>query len=317
MSGPAPAPALIFPGQGTQYAGMGADLRQFPEARQVFAEADEALGEPLSALCFAGPDAALAPTTQAQSAILTCSIAAWRAIAARAPVQPVAAAGHSLGELTALVAAGAIGLADGVRLVRARGQFMEDVGSRNGGAGMLALLGLDGPQAEEVAALAAAQSGTPVAVANVNCPGQVVLGGADAGLELAASLAKERGAKRAQRLAISVASHTPLMHEAALRLSEYVSRLEVRAPAFPVVGNARIEPLTEPAAIRHEVADQLERPLNWPACVAALAALGATELWEIGPKSVLAGLCKRVAGSPAVRTLITAADVIALAGAEE
>jgi [acyl-carrier-protein] S-malonyltransferase len=311
------AVALAFPGQGTQWVGMGADLqRQFPEARDVFTEADAALGEALSTLCFEGPEAALTSTTNAQPAILACSIAAWRVIAARTAVLPLGAAGHSLGEFSALVAAGALGLADGVRLVRARGQFMEDVGREHGGAGMLAVLGIDAPVAQEVAALAAAQSGAPVAVANVNCPGQVVFGGADAGLEVAASLAKERGAKRAQRLAISVASHTPLMHEASLRLADYVSRLALAAPAFPIVGNAFPRPLRETDAIRREIAAQLERPLDWPACVAALAALGATELWEIGPKSVLAGLCKRVPGSPGVRTVVSAADVAALLGGQ-
>ncbi|MHB0876366.1 MAG: ACP S-malonyltransferase [Anaerolineae bacterium] len=313
MSEGADAVALIFPGQGTQWVGMGADLyRQFPEVRAAFAEADDALGESLSTLCFEGPESTLGETTSAQPAILTCSVAAWRAIAARQDVRPVGAAGHSLGEFSALVVSGAIGLADGVRLVRARGQFMDEVGNSNGGAGMLALLGLDADEAEAVAALAADQSGTPVAVANVNCAGQVVLGGANAGLEVAAALARARGARRAQRLPISVASHTPLMREAALRLADYVAQVTVSRPAFPVVGNAYPEPIGDADAIRREVAAQLERPLNWPACVGALTALGASVLWEIGPKSVLAGLCKRVTGSPAVRTLVTAVEIESL-----
>lgn len=307
------AVGLLFPGQGCQWVGMGSDLyHQYPEARQTFAEASDALGESIASICFDGPEAILSSTTYAQPAILTCSVAAWRSIAARMPVQLVGAAGHSLGEYSALVASGALGLADGVRFVRARGLLMEDVGRQNGGGGMLVVLGLDVAEAEAVAELAAHQSGAPVSVANVNCPGQVVLGGALSALEAAEAIARERGAKRTQHLPISVASHTPLMRPAALALAELATGLDLKAPSFPVVGNGSSAPLVAVEAIRSEVAAQLESRLDWPACVTALVALGPTELWEVGPKSVLAGLCRRIAAAPPVRPLVSAEAIAAL-----
>ena len=311
----APRVGLIFPGQGSQWVGMGEEFyRAFPEARAVFVAADEALGEPLSRICFEGPQEALENTAYAQPAILTCTVAIWRILEAEGKWHPlpVAASGHSLGEYSALVAAGALPLADAVRLVRARGHCMEKAAGGNGSTGMMAVLGLTEEVAESTCLQASADTGAFVSVANYNCPGQVVIGGQISGLEMFAELARERGAKRLLKLPISVASHTQFMAPAAKCLAEAVAETPVSDCAFPVVGNAYARPLTEAAATREELPAQLVRPLDWPACVDALVALGVDVLWEIGPRSVLAGLCKRISGAPPVRTVTTVDAVTSL-----
>lgn len=308
-----PRIGLIFPGQGSQWVGMGKALcSAFPQAHMVFAAADEALGEPLSRICFEGPQEVLDNTVYAQPAILTCSIAIWRILEGGLSSLPVAACGHSLGEYSALVAAGAIELGDGVRLVRARGRCMEEATSGNGCTGMMVVIGLAEEAAEAVCTQVSAATGTFVSVANYNCPGQLVVGGQVSGLEAFAELARERGAKHLLRLPISVASHTRLMAPAAECLAAVVAETPISNCAFPVVGNVYAQPLTEAAAISEELPAQLVRPLRWPACVRALVALGVEAIWEIGPRSVLAGLCKRIEGAPPVRPLTTAEEVISL-----
>ena len=287
--------ALVFPGQGTQWVGMGEALCQaYPVARATFAEADDALGQPLTDLCLHGPQEELDSTVNAQPAILCYSISLWRALKERVAVAPVGAAGHSLGEYSALVAAEAIGFADAIRFVRTRGRLMQEAAGDDGRAGMLALIGADLEVAEAVASEAGRRAGESVAVANYNCPGQVVLGGHDAALQVAADVARELGVKRSQRLAISVASHTPFMAATAALLAQEAAGLPLHSPLFPVIGNASLAPLTHPDGIRREMAEHLVRLLNWPACVAGLVALGAETMYELGPKSVLAGLCKRI-----------------------
>jgi [acyl-carrier-protein] S-malonyltransferase len=276
--------ALIFPGQGCQHVGMGADLAAaFPEARAAFAEADEALGEPLSQLMFHGPEDALARTANSQPAILAHSVALWLALKNRLRVQPVAAAGHSLGEYSALVAAAP-------------------------GTGMLAILGLELEAVQQLCEHAA-RDGELAAVANYNCPGQVVVGGHIAALERLCALASAAGARKVLRLPISVASHTPLLAPAAAALAERLASLPLGEARFPVVGNALRRPLRASAEIREELVAQLVRPVDWPACVAGLAGLGAGEFWELGPKPVLSGLCRRIPSCPPARAITAAQEL--------
>ncbi|NPV06442.1 MAG: ACP S-malonyltransferase [Anaerolineae bacterium] len=302
--------ALVFPGQGTQFAGMGADLyARFPEARSAFDEADEALGEPLSQLCFQGPDEQLERTCNAQPAVLVTSIALWRVMQQRTGVHPVVAAGHSLGEYSALVAAEALELAEGLRLVRARAQCMDAAAGRDGGTGMLAVLGLTEETTEEICAQAGEATSGHVAVANYNCPGQLVVAGHNRSLDLVEKLARERGARRLVRLAVGVASHTTLLQSAAEAFAPFVAQAVIQPPAFPVVGNAYIQALSTPDTIRSEMVSQLVRPLHWPRVVQEMVLAGAERLWELGPRPVLAGLCRRIGGAPSIRPVTTADEV--------
>lgn len=305
------AVGLVFPGQGTQHVGMGADLhRSFAEARAVFDEADAALGYSLSSLCFVGPDETLQKAENAQPAVVAVSVAIWRVLAARLDVAPVAAAGHSLGEYSALVAAGALNLADALPLVTQRARCMAAAAGEP--SGMLALLGLDNEAAFEICRQASSETGGYAGVANFNCPGQLVVAGHDRALERVQELARERGARRAMRLAVSVASHSALLQPACDSLTPLVQRTQFSEPAFPVVGNAALAPLRGPGEIRAELPAQLVQPVNWPAVVAEISSLGATSLWELGPKSVLAALNKRIQGAPPVRALTTAEEIEAL-----
>ncbi|NLT42723.1 MAG: ACP S-malonyltransferase [Anaerolineae bacterium] len=299
---------LIFPGQGTQFVGMGADLhRRYPEARDVFAEADEALGYSLSTLCFDGPDEELQQGKHTQPAIVAVSTAIWRVLAARLDVSPIAAAGHSLGEYSALVAAEALSLADALPLVAARARCMEAAAGE--AAGMLALLGLDRDAADALCREAATATGGYAAIANHNCPGQLVVAGHARALDRVQELARDRGARRAVRLVVTVASHTPLLQPACDAFAPRVAAVPISNPRFPVIGNARIRPLVTAADVRAELPAQLVQPVDWPATVSALAESGAARLWELGPKSVLAGLNKRIDGAPPVVALTTAKEV--------
>jgi [acyl-carrier-protein] S-malonyltransferase len=288
--------ALLFPGQGSQAVGMGRALAEaFPEARAVFDEADAALGFGLSKLCFEGPKDELTLTANAQPAILTTSIAALRALQARAPIDPVAVAGHSLGEYSALVAAGALALADAVRLVHLRGKLMQDAVAPGLGA-MAAVLGLSGD--DVAAACAEAAGGEVVSAANLNGGGQVVIAGHKAAVERACAAAKTRGAKRTIPLAVSAPFHCALMQPAADQLARALEQVPVAAPTVPVVTNVEATPNQDPSRVRELLARQVTAPVRWEESVKRLVSMGVGSAVELGEGVVLAGLVRRIA--PAV-----------------
>ncbi len=289
--------ALIFPGQGSQAVGMGRDLYDRSDAaRATIDEADDVLGTKLSALAFEGPVEELNDTFNAQAAILTMSVAALRALDERAeldgePVTPLVVAGHSLGQFTALVAAGSLPFAGALTLVRERGRLMAEAGTARPG-GMAAVLGLDEADLTEVCAQASSEG--IINVANANCPGQIVISGEVAALERAMELAKGAGAKRVARLPVSIASHSPLMEDVSRQLNVLTGSLPIQDPAFPIVGNVSGKPITTVAGIRAELEHHVERPVNWTGSVQAMVALGADTFVELGPGTVLAGLIKRI-----------------------
>lgn len=284
--------AFQFPGQGSQSVGMGAALADaYPEARAVFDEADDALGFALTRLCWEGPADALTATENAQPALLAHAIAAARVLAARG-LTPDAAAGHSLGEFSAHVAAGSLTLAEGLRLVRARGEAMAAAGRKRSGT-MAAVLGLS---ASAVAALCdeVAREGEVLVPANMNAPGQVVISGSVAAVRRAVEEARSRGARRAVELAVSGAFHSPLMEPAGEALAAALAAVQVRPARVPVVANVDARPVTEPGAIRERLRAQLTAPVRWVECVEALRELGVRRFIEPGPGGVLTGLLKRI-----------------------
>lgn len=303
---------LLFPGQGSQKPGMGKDLAgTFPAARAVFEDADRALGIPLSALCFDGPDDQLTSTQNAQPALLAHGAAAWVLIRERALPHVRAAAGHSLGEFTAYHAAGALSRPDALRLVRTRGELMFESGVKRPGA-MAAIVGLAEDAVERVCATAGADGGV-VVPANYNTPEQLVISGEVAAVEHAMALAKDAGAKRAIRLKVSGAFHSPLMAVAAAGLERALDAAEMRAPSFPVSSNVSAEPVRDATAAKALLVRQLTAPVRWTALVQRLAAdhPGAVFV-ELGPGTVLSNLVKRIV--PGAQTLPcgTVADIEAL-----
>ena len=286
--------AFLFPGQGSQFVGMGRELvESYPEARDIFAQADDVLGFSLSRLCFDGPEAELTDTLNAQPAILTHSIAALRVIQARAPqITPAFVAGHSMGEFGALVAAGALSFEDGVRLVRERGRLMKQAGQAQPG-GMAAIMNLTRDVLDEVCSEATRAVGKPVQVANDNSPGQIVISGDVAALDKAMELAKARGAKRAIKLAVSIAAHSQLMTMAARSFRGELDAIAFGPSRIPVVGNVYARPIAL-VDIRDELEAQLTSPVRWTESVQYLAQQGVTTCIEVGPKDVLAGLVRRI-----------------------
>ena len=291
--------AFVFPGQGSQTVGMGRDLAtSSPAAAAVFAAADAALGEPLSALAWDGPAERLDLTENAQPALLAASIAIlealrerWAADGLPAPT-PAFAAGHSMGQYSALVAADALSLEDGVRLVRERGRLMQASGQGRDGA-MAALIGLDDDRLPELVAAAAAH-GTFV-VANRNAPGQVVVSGDRAAIEAGATLARDLGAKRAIVLPVSVAAHSPLMTEAADAMREALAGVQFHDPTTTLLANADGRPITTAEGARAELVEHLTAGVDWVGAVGHMVDAGVTTFVEIGPGRVLTGLIKRIA----------------------
>jgi [acyl-carrier-protein] S-malonyltransferase len=302
--------AFVFPGQGSQKVGMGRALSEaFAEAKAVFAEADDALGYPLSKLCFEGPEAELTLTANAQPAILATSVAALRALAARSAVRPIAVAGHSLGEYSALVAAGALRLADALRLVHLRGKFMQDAVPAGVGA-MAAILGLT---ADDVAAVCKEAAGAEVvSPANLNGGGQVVIAGHKGAVDRACAAAKLRGAKRAIPLAVSAPFHCALMQPAAERLAAELARVEVKSPEVPVVSNVEAKPNQDPARVKDLLARQVTAPVRWEESVQCMVGLGVDSVVEVGAGNVLGGLVRRIAPDVAVHAAGDPASIEAL-----
>lgn len=284
--------AFIFPGQGSQYAGMGKDLADnFSAARQVFEEADAALGFALSELCFNGPADQLQLTENTQPAILTVSVAALRAFEAEGGLRPDFVAGHSLGEYSALVAAGSLSLTDAVRTVRARGRYMQEAVPVGVGA-MAAILGAG--QDVVMTACAEAAQGEVCSAANINSPGQVVIAGATAAIDRAIELLKERGARRAMKLNVSAPFHCALMHPAQDRLAADLTEIEFKDLATQIVTNVDAKALNEGAAAREALIRQVSQPVRWLESVEFLISQGVQTLVEIGPGKVLSGLVRQI-----------------------
>lgn len=307
------ARAFVFPGQGAQTIGMGKALAEtYPAAQAVFDEVDDALGEKLSGLIWEGEQDTLTLTQNAQPALMATSVAALRALESEGAGIDVAdfVAGHSLGEYSALAAAGALSVADAARLLRTRGEAMQQAVPVGEGA-MAALLGLDFAAVRDVAKAASDQG--VCQAANDNDPAQVVVSGHRAAVERAVELAKERGAKRAVMLPVSAPFHCVLMKPAAEVMADALSHVEIRTPVVPVVANVVAEPVSDPATIRSLLVDQITGAVRWRESVACMAKSGVTEIWEIGAGKALSGMVRRIDRAVATRNVGTPDEVVAAA----
>lgn len=305
--------AFIFPGQGSQAVGMGKALADaFPKAKAVFDEVDEALSQKLSALMWEGPAEELTLTANTQPALMAVSLAAMRVLEAEAGLDlkkhAAFVAGHSLGEYSALAAAGSLSIADTARLLRIRGNAMQSAVPVGQGA-MAALLGLEYDAALEVARAAA--QGEVCDAANDNGGAQVVVSGHKAAVERAVAIAQEKGAKRAVMLAVSAPFHCALMQPAADAMREALAKVTVNAPVVPVVANVEATPITDPAAIKDALVRQVTGTVRWRECVAAIAAQGVESFYEVGSGKVLTGLVKRIAAGATSSAIGTPEDVAA------
>ncbi len=304
--------AFVFPGQGSQTIGMGRELcEKYPAAKQIFEEADSILGFALSKIMWDGPEPDLNDTVNTQPALYVHSLAAFRAFSLLYPdFKPAAVAGHSLGELSALTAAGALAFDMGLRLVRKRGELMKQAGLKNPGS-MAAVLNLDIPSLEKVCS-EASSADEPVQVANDNCPGQVVISGAKAAVERAMVGAKAAGAKRAIPLAVSIAAHSKLMSSIQGEWDEAVNTSTMKDPELQIIGNVTADVIQTVGELRNDIRSQMQSRVRWTETIQLLIGRGITSFVEVGTGSVLLGLIRRINSSSSAYTLGTPIDFAAL-----
>ena len=284
--------AFLFPGQGSQYIGMGADFcAEFAVASQTFEEASDALGIDVAKLCFEGEAAALALTANAQPAILTTSVAALRVVLEETEIRPDLLAGHSLGEFTALVASGCVRFRDAVRIVRKRGEFMQEAVPPGVGK-MAAVLGLTSQEVTELCAGVAGEKAV-VSPANFNSPTQTVISGEAGAVEAVSRIAKEKGARRVVELEVSAPFHCSLMEPAAVRLREVIAKVDLHPMKYPVVTNIEATANSDPARVEDILVEQVVSPVRWAESLEFIKNFGVSEFFEIGPSKVLSGLVKR------------------------
>ena len=308
------ATAFVFPGQGSQAVGMGKELAEaYPAARETFREADSILGYPLSSLMWNGPAEELNATINTQPALYVHSVAAWRTFMLHdSGFKPATVAGHSLGELSALTASGALSFQDGLRLVRTRGELMKRAGDLNPG-GMAAILAVDIPTLDKVCA-EASTADEIVQVANDNCPGQVVISGHKSALERAMAGAKAAGAKRALALQVSIAAHSPLMASIQADWDAAVAACAMQTPQIPVVGNVHAKPMLTADELRADIKAQLQSRVRWTESVQLMQMNGIQTYVEAGSGDVLLGMIKRIDPAAVRYPLGTPKDLIALTG---
>jgi [acyl-carrier-protein] S-malonyltransferase len=287
--------AFIFPGQGSQVVGMGQTLAEAdPQAAAVFEEADQVLAYPLSEICWRGPEEVLNDTVHTQPALLTHSVAVLRAFKARHPdFEPACMAGHSLGEYSALVASRSLDFHDALRLVQARGRAMKEAGQRHPG-GMAAVLGLELETVERICKQVSSEDDGAVWLANDNCPGQIVISGHEQTLQQACELLENQGARKVIRLAVSIASHTPLMATAQQAFAPYLQNTTVRTPQIPTLSNVTAAPHRSAEEVRATLHEQLVSRVRWTESVGAMIQAGVSTFIELGPGNVLTGLIRRI-----------------------
>lgn len=294
----------LFAGQGSQYVGMGKDLYDYyPQAREIFAKADKVLGFSISDLCFSGSSDELTRTSNCQPAIVTMTIACWQAYKTTQPQVDGFMAGLSLGEYSALVAAGALNFEDAVYLARQRGKFMEEEALKHPGK-MLSLIGLDLAQVKEICAEVKTQ------VANINCPGQTVISGSPQGIEKAQLLAKEKGVKLAVVLEVSGAFHSSLMQEASLKLAGELEKITITSPKIPVISNVTAKPVLGIDEIKQNLIRQVSASVLWEDSIKFILSQGVSNFIEFGPGKVLKGLMRRIDSNAQVKNIEKKADII-------